>query len=388
MFITLSSCDVNEPKKEKPKPEGYQEDIPWPSLADSPWPMFQHDPQNTGRSSFEFPNQILFTKNEIYSNNLLAGCVLGEDALLFNNSNPSKLFSYNEISNTKNWEKDLAQESLTAPIISKEGLYTSSQNQIYAFSNNGDTLWSLSIDTKYIYQRTFNIDKLGNIYVIFNKNIYKIDSKGIVLNQFHDNDIDDAFNTSAFSPDGNTIYVQGKNSDIISIDINSFNINWKYGDNSLYIPPVVDSYGNIYLLTKINSNPVLISLDKNGTFKWKFEHSQDIEASSYPVITKYGDIVFGFDTLFSVSYKGKLKWKKSLSTRSNFKNPITSITTDKCGNLLVGTESHEVILLDKEGNEKSRIELQTYGKGALPIIYSGKSIIAPFYKGEKIFILN
>ena len=34
---------------ESPKPPGYQEDIPWPSLADSPWPMFYGNPQNNGR---------------------------------------------------------------------------------------------------------------------------------------------------------------------------------------------------------------------------------------------------------------------------------------------------------------------------------------------------
>lgn len=29
-----------------------QYDIVWESLADSPWPMFHHDPQSTGRSKY------------------------------------------------------------------------------------------------------------------------------------------------------------------------------------------------------------------------------------------------------------------------------------------------------------------------------------------------
>jgi len=32
-----------------------QSHIEWPSLADSPWPMYRHDPQSTNRSQFQGP---------------------------------------------------------------------------------------------------------------------------------------------------------------------------------------------------------------------------------------------------------------------------------------------------------------------------------------------
>lgn len=32
-----------------------QVDIPWQTLADSPWPMIKHDPQLTGRSPYKGP---------------------------------------------------------------------------------------------------------------------------------------------------------------------------------------------------------------------------------------------------------------------------------------------------------------------------------------------
>src|SRR3990170_325545 len=52
--LTLVNFQCNENIVEPPpgNPPGYQEDIPWPSLADSPWPMYRGDPQNTGRSKF------------------------------------------------------------------------------------------------------------------------------------------------------------------------------------------------------------------------------------------------------------------------------------------------------------------------------------------------
>lgn len=56
LMLLLMSCKENPTTpSEPPKPPGYQEDIPWPSLADSPWPMNHHDPQSTGRSRYVGP---------------------------------------------------------------------------------------------------------------------------------------------------------------------------------------------------------------------------------------------------------------------------------------------------------------------------------------------
>ncbi|MDP2364134.1 MAG: hypothetical protein Q8M94_10235, partial [Ignavibacteria bacterium] len=59
-IILFTACkdEITQPP---PKPPGYQEDIPWPSLADSPWPMYQHDPQNTGRSKYKGPQSGVTT---------------------------------------------------------------------------------------------------------------------------------------------------------------------------------------------------------------------------------------------------------------------------------------------------------------------------------------
>jgi hypothetical protein len=52
LLLMLLSCKENPTTpSEEPKPPGYQEDIPWPSLADSPWPMYRGNPQYTGRAN-------------------------------------------------------------------------------------------------------------------------------------------------------------------------------------------------------------------------------------------------------------------------------------------------------------------------------------------------
>jgi len=54
--IFCANCQKStDPIDNNKPPAGYQEDIPWPSLADSPWPMNHGDPQSTGRSKFPGP---------------------------------------------------------------------------------------------------------------------------------------------------------------------------------------------------------------------------------------------------------------------------------------------------------------------------------------------
>ncbi len=55
-----------------------QVDIPWTTLADSPWPMVKHDPQFTGRSPYKGPQtpNIIWTRD--MENGIFSGPVIGE----------------------------------------------------------------------------------------------------------------------------------------------------------------------------------------------------------------------------------------------------------------------------------------------------------------------
>ena len=60
-----------------------QIDIPWPTLANSPWPMIKHDPQLTGRSPYAGPKipTIKWTLDLPYG--VFSGPVIGEDGTLY-----------------------------------------------------------------------------------------------------------------------------------------------------------------------------------------------------------------------------------------------------------------------------------------------------------------
>ncbi len=56
LVVFCTNCERStEPIENDKPPPGFQEDIPWPSLADSPWQMYHGDPQSTGRSKYPGP---------------------------------------------------------------------------------------------------------------------------------------------------------------------------------------------------------------------------------------------------------------------------------------------------------------------------------------------
>ena len=65
--------------------------IPWPSLADSPWPIAHGNMQCTGRSSFKGPQEgkVSWRFTEEHMVDLLCSPVIGEDGTIYFTSNRS-----------------------------------------------------------------------------------------------------------------------------------------------------------------------------------------------------------------------------------------------------------------------------------------------------------
>lgn len=104
---------------------------------------------------------------------------------------------------------------------------------------------------------------------------------------------------------------------LIAFDINSQIVKWTFGEETMRNYPVVDSDGNIYLLTKsavINNKHSLYSLYPDGSIRWIFEHNYEIiTKSASPIsINKSGDVFFAFDTLYCIDYYGNLVFKENI----------------------------------------------------------------------------
>ena len=354
-ILTLSHCKKStEPiGGEKPLP-GYQEDIPWPSLADSPWPMSHHDPQNTGRSK-------------------LLGPSLG----------------------VISWEFDEAYKMFNSVVVSADSiayiLIPPADGGLFAFNPDGTIKSSFNLETV-TGSKTFAIDKEGYFYYIDeHSTLYVIDQQGNIQWTLQD----DRFYTNpayiSFSPDGNTIYVLSRSDMFLAVDINTKQIRWTFKndvlpDESVTRPVdgvVVDSYGNIYLLVKINNDVgELFVLKPDGEIKWRYKfNTQAINVNgNVPTIDKLGNIYCATDSVYSFDFDGNLRWKIGLDNISD-----CPLICDDNGSVYVGTMGISMMGFDTDGNQLWKIDDNQNQVGGSPAIGFNEIMYFPTWSSDKFY---
>jgi len=380
MFITLSSCDVNEPKKEKAKPEGYQEDIPWPSLADSPWPMCFHDPQATGRTKYKGPSYGIVEWVLDSLINYESSPVIGEDGTVYTcvpttySAGKQKYWGLIAIdpNGIIKWKFDLGflAELIPAPLLSSDkSIYVfggwTGIDTLYSVSTEGKLKWKKRLPTKvyhHVSQSSAVLDKNGNLYFVdVNGNIYCFDKNGNEIWIKKHANIPNLVRQFSFSPDGRIIYYGSSKVSLCAISAETGDLLWTFGNVGTHMTPLIDSQGNIYTIIKTKNDweQELVCIDKDTNIKWKFIfYEHNLESSfTQPCMDRYGNIFFGSDTIYSVSYKGELRWKYS----ENEFNIISSIICDGMNNIyfaiIRGFLQSSLLSFSTEGKLLTKINL-------------------------------
>ena len=264
-----------------PKPPGYQEDIPWPSLADSPWPMNHHDPQSTGRSKFSGPRQGIIVK-KIQSGELQNSIVIGKNrTLLFSPTRDSIcLYSINYDGNIL-WKISIpSDEIFTTPLIANDGtIYFFSKEfngwNIYAVDAEGKIKWNYK-PAGVMQLLGMNIGLDGTIYLIDGAhNLVAISNNGQEIWKFYDDRFwSSMYSSLTLSPDGKTIYIQGYTGvTLIAFDLINKSIKWTWGNAALYNSPIVDAKGNIYAFptNTFGNESKFYCLSPDGNVKWVYD---------------------------------------------------------------------------------------------------------------------
>ena len=301
-----------------------QNEIPWPTLADSPWPMMKHDPQATGRSSYVGPKtpNIVWTMDMPYG--LLSGPSIGPDNNLYFGSNT---FFFNDTNYFYSadprgeliWEIRTPERyaNPTAALISADSsVYLNSTGyNLSSVKLNGEFNWTYISETR-MGLNTLNIDLDNKIYFVTqNGNLNSIKSNGH-LNWAESYDVGFWTNQPVFSPDGQTIYIAGKDSNLYAINLDG-SLKWKLTSGPMSAAPVIDNNGNIYIVAGIDSMG-LHSINPNGSLRWGYFYLSGIrDEYSSPTIDKNGNIVFYinqtwpylFKRLISVDYFGNFNWE-------------------------------------------------------------------------------
>jgi hypothetical protein len=344
--FTLTTCNPTEPICPEPKPPGYQEDIPWPSLADSPWPMNHHDPQSTGRSKFPGPD-LQGIEWIIDSIVIETGLAIGPDSVLYVAIGGSKVFkkgglyAYNSDGTIK-WFFEFPDEissSYGSPLIGSDGtVYCShigaSKKIFYAINPGGTLKWKVDNISSGL---CINIGLDGTIYFVdADGRLTALANNGVILWTYQELTFSSEYGLS-ISTDGKTLYLVTffENERLVAFDLVEKKVKWKFGKN-ISGEPLIDSKGNVYLIANVDSisegRPCIFCLNDNGMVCWFFTLSVFNEVQAYiysnPTIDKFGNIYCGADTLFSLTHDGILRWKVDILENNSLARIVSPLICD------------------------------------------------------------
>jgi hypothetical protein len=225
-------------------------------LIKSPWPMFQHDPQHTGRSPFTGPSNgsqaQVFLGNETIDDIFGSPVIDSDGTLYFGAKMKSKSGLYAFSSNsTQKWFYETASAGLKSPALleSAHSVYTFSSWEVLAVNTENGTLkWKKSF--VYIYDTLV----IGDDEILY-------------------------FTAARLLPDSSyrthLIGLDKNGTEVLSYDIGEIGPECS--------SPTIDKEGIIYF----GYNETLFAINANGTEKWQRTFEADIKyhTPSPPIVT-------------------------------------------------------------------------------------------------------
>jgi outer membrane protein assembly factor BamB len=387
--FTLTTCNPTESICPEPKPPGYQEDIPWPSLADSPWPMNHADPQSTGRSKYVGPQSgiIIDTIDSLW---IQTGIAIGSDSSFYfvtSSLSNQKAYLYSaDFDGSINWKFDLSPNEInTTPLVNSRGkifVATYQDKTLFCINPDGTLFWKKVFDDR--FQITgMNLDLQGNLYICGNKQLYCINPASDIVWSFSIPPKSMGIGvTITFAPDGKTLYISGHSPpSLLAVDVIQKSIKWQWGEHDQFASPLIDDEGNIYLYFNRDSlgthKQLLYCLTPDKNIKWRYE-LPNVWGNVYadPTMDKEGNLYVAFDTLYSFNYSGELRWKRAIGYT------WSPLICDRAGNIYVLTIReffNSIKCFDKDGSLKWDLPidegLRSYPGYSPAIASSGELIV-------------
>ncbi len=351
--------------------QNQQTTITWPTIADSPWPMLSHDPQRTGRSPYQGPQTptIGFALN--IPDGIYSGPVLGAQGNLYFGSyyqlDSSDYFYSYSADGAYRWSYTLGNNRPPQSgilIDSSNTIYFGSLDQnFYALHGDGTLRWS--VDVGYITEiLSPNIDLDGNIYITNNPagELLSISPDGVVNWQIT---YDEGFlhGSASISPEGQTLYIPGTNSNIYAINQDG-SLLWSFSCGKTYSPPVVDNTGNLYFIAE-EIPQQLYCLSANGEIRWNTIVIENFSITPYSGLTldAQGNIYIAIGSnILSYNYDGDLQWHYIIGNNPDeydeFSQPLIC---DSDGTIYVGsTYGNYYYAISSDGVLKWQLPLDGY----------------------------
>jgi hypothetical protein len=398
-----------------------QQHIPWPSLADSPWPTIRGDAQATGRSQYigpKTPNVIWWKDMPL---GILHGPVIGYNDDLFvgtralNSTEINYFYSIDKDGNdiwtfqTEGARANVAGSTITSDgtiYFSSLGFFNLTGGGLYALNPDGTLKWQ---NEKFMYTyftRYIALDKNFNLYMPWLDTLYILEPVNgdiidtILTPGIRDHDI-------VFSTGGDTIYYfSGR---IQTQDPKKLNAMSLQGENLWSIEfsvaranrgtPVIDNNNKIYIFAaETPADKFLYSVNPDGTIDWQYPLAinENYENYSSPTIDRNGNIIFpssefetsGADSgyITSLDYNGNLNWRTSIGHYWDDGAFINSgLVCDAEGKIYCGSSygtSTNFWCLDSNGTILWKLDLEGYEYDTSPAINSEGTLYIGTHSGS------
>jgi outer membrane protein assembly factor BamB len=272
----------------------------------SPWPMFHHDPQRTGRSPHTGPETPSLKWSFGRTGSGDSSPAIGPDGTIYIGSMDNNLYAINP-DGTLKWSYNTGGGGYSSPAISSDGtIYIGSRDKkLYAISPEGELKWYYQTNNCVNSDPAIGPD--GTIYFgSYDGHLYAINPDSTLKWAYY---AGWSCQTPAIAADG-TIYVfSGAFSVGEWVKLYALNpdgtLKWSCDTRGVGTCPAIGADGTIYFGCYDGK---FYALNPDGTMKWTFSAGDGILPS--PAIGSDGTIYFGSSDkrFYALNADGSLKW--------------------------------------------------------------------------------
>jgi len=368
LLIFSLSCD--NPTESRSNPYE-QQPIDWPSLADSPWPIWRGNPMGNGLSFIKGPSEgkILwkYTPSSITGGSL--GLVIDSLNNIYAITKVGTLICLNSKGEIR-WILPLGGSSYytsdgeTTPLVLRGNKIAVCVNKSFFIINSHGQIEKKIILPDRIWGSGFQVDKKGIFYALFDDSkIRAFDSDGNIYWEL-DRDYGGfcSGHVPIFFPDGQAILASTLKS-IQKINING-TVEWEYS-TSYATPVTISSRGFIYFANTWGDTTITC-LNSAGSVVWKIHYyEKDLAPLSHHSISYDGTIIMPLKLLTALSPEGKELWEIMPEKYHDFMT--SDLVGDINGNIFGVTFSGDLYSIGPHGTKNWIIENQVDCRGSLAL---------------------
>ena len=323
-------------------------------LADSPWPMYGHDPQHTGRSPYNGP-ETPGTKWKVETGDRVESSpAIGVDGTVYVGSNDHHLYAIHPDGSLK-WKYETgAFIYYSSPAIGSDGTVyvTSGDGYLYTINSDGSLKWKYEYepgDVQWPSPSSPAIGSDGTIYVgSGDSHVHAVHPDGSLKWKYETGDA--VWSCPAIGPDG-TVYAKSADHNFYAIHPDG-SLKWKYEIRHQDTgSAAIGADGTVYVTLQLGPDfRPLHAIHPDGSVKWKCEDVGHGSGGICSLSIGSNRIIYvgsGDGHLYAVNSDGSLEWKYE-TEGSIFSCP--AIGAD--GTIYVGSDDKRLYAIDSDGSLK------------------------------------